>query len=230
MELHKKEERYKRYLKLQKASMKNMEAQKALGYIELDKPRPNGWDIFLIPREDIQRRDDADVFWEILSICARHGHIRNRDWLFSKRKIYGTYPYQPCLFEISEHTYDSLRPEVKKYFSKKDTPNYRGFYSYYCNVPNFFWETKIVRSYVTHVKVVDELLKQEDAEIDEQLDYLRYKWAIGKWYTGAPKSYRQHYNRASRARNKRALYNVVYKGEEGDFEYNHRHSAKWDYW
>lgn len=230
MNLHKKEQRYKRYLQLQKESRKNWDAQRALGFMELDKPRPNGWNVLIVPRIDIQRREDADIFWEIISICGRKGFVRDKKWYFSKKKEYSCYPYRPELAKIPKYVYDSLRPAVKKYFSESYKVDYWRGKSYYCNLPNFFWETKLERNYITRVFIIDELLKQEDAEIDEQLTILRDKYGIGCWMTNAPKSYCRAYHRSDRAHNKQALYNVVYKGMEEDFRYNHRNSATWDYW
>jgi hypothetical protein len=229
MILDKKELRYKRYIQLQKESRKNWEAQNALGRVELENPRPNGWNVLIIPRQDVQNREDADVFWEIISICGRKGFVRDKRWYFSRKEKYSTYPYRPELRKIPDYIYNGLRPAVKKYFSKEYKRHY-WYTNYYCNLPNFFWETKLERNYITHVQVIDEILKQEAAEIKKELDYLSDKWGIGKWHTNAPKSYCKAYNRSDRAHNKQALYNFLYKDMEENFIYNHRNSATWDYW
>lgn len=230
MELNKKEKRYKQYLELSKQHRQNRDAQHALGYIQLDTPRAHGWNVLIIPRQDIQNREDADVFWEIISICARKGFVRDKNWYYSRKKIYSSYPYRPEFFKISKCVYNSLRPAVKKYFSE----DYKRYYwygnSYYCHLPNFFWETKLERNYITHVRVIDEILLQEQHELKEQLDYLSDKWGVGKWHTKAPKSYCKSYHRSDRAHNKQSLHNLLYKGMEENFTYNHRNSATWDYW
>ena len=230
MILHKKEQRYKRYVQLEKAYFENREAQRALGYVKLDKPKAYGWNILIIPRQDIQNREDADIFWEIISICSRKGFVRDKKWYYSKNKIYSCYPYRPEFFNIPEYVYNGLRPAVKKYFFKGYGRHYWDRNVYYCNLPNFFWEIKLERNYITKVKVIDEILLQEEDELSKELSYLRNKWGTGQHYTNAPKSYCKSYHRSDRAYNKQVLRNVVYKCMEEDFRYNHRSSATWDYW
>ena len=55
----------KEFIRLNKELDKNYQAQKDLGWIELDIPIFIGYEAYLEPREDIQNREDAWVFWEI---------------------------------------------------------------------------------------------------------------------------------------------------------------------
>ena len=189
MQLKKQEQRYKEYLRLLEADRKNSKAQAALGYVELDKPIPRGWDVIVIPRADIQNREDAWVFWKIISVCVRKGFIRNKNWYKSKKFYYQEYPYRPGFFTIVEDELKRLPAAVQKWFDLdvygKGLTNgvdYRGRKHYKNQVPNFYWETKLVRSFITKVKLIDADLKKEAADIDAQLDLYRYRYHFDEWY------------------------------------------------
>lgn len=206
------EEYDKKYIALQKAWDKNWEAQRNLGYVELDKPRPHGWDILIIPREDVQNREDAHVFWDVLKACAKKGHIRVKSWYKSKHKKYQTYPFRPYLKYLTKEEYQKLTPAVQKHFHFRPKGSYYGshklnFDFYICSVPNFYWVTKLVRSYITKVKVIDEILLQEEAEIKKELYFMEYE--RGQSFSKRRSRRKTRYNRSTRrTNNKEVKYHV----------------------
>ncbi len=232
MVLNEKEKLYKNYLALKEADNKNYQEQRALGYIELEKPIPNGWKIVFTLRDDIQRREDADVFWEILDIASRHGFIRNKNIFLSKKKKYRGHPYHPEFHSISEKTYESLRPAVKKYFHL-DISCWTswGFKPYNCHLPSYYIKEKLVRSYIKEVKVIDEVLLQEQAEIRAQLDYYKYSLHISDYNRNkAPKQYVKAYNRRYRKNSKKIIKRYLREGIEGEYGHYGRHTAAYDFW
>lgn len=227
MELHKKEKRYKEYLRLKVADNENYEAQSNLGYIELEKPRPNGWVIILVPRTDIQNRPNVDDYWEAINISHYSVHIRDLKWLKSKKKKHKD-RYHPVIHKISDDQYEKLSPSVKKLFSFHEQTIWHKYYK--LNVPNFYWVEKIERRYITHVSVVDEVLLQEEAEIDKKLNFLTDKYGLGAWGCHAPKWFVQPYNRSYRRQSKQKLHNIINHDAEEIFDIPGRHTASWDYW
>ncbi len=238
MLLDKHEKRYKDFLRLKAADKKNWEAQRSLGYVELEKPIPRGWDVVFVPRADIQNREDANSFWEVINVCARKGFIRNKTYLKSKKLAYQSWPYRPDWGKISQDTYDKLTPAVKKHFNPATGLHYTdgvdrwGKKYYQQNTPNFYWELKLVRSYITRVKVIDTDLLKEEAEIDSQLNNYRYQYHFDEWYgSSVPKSFMKPYNRSYR-RSCKQITKLLGEGIEKEIpplkEMHGR--AKWDYW
>lgn len=230
MVLNKKEKREKEYLALCKSRAENLQAQLSLGYVQLKEPRPNGWDVILVPRKDIQNREDADMFWKIIRLISRKGHVRVKSWYFSKNKKYLAYPYRPALGEISESTYESLTAAEKKHFSIsiKNSSIWRKFYV--CDIPNFYWETKLVRNYITKVPVIDVNLLKQESELQNKIYYLEDKFGCGEYHRkNAPKRYRKQFKEGFRAKNKQTLHNIINKGKEAEFDYKEENAA-WYYW
>lgn len=232
---NKHEEYRKKYISLVNARAKNWQAQRDLGYVELEKPRPNGWDVVLIPRKDIQNREDADVFWEILKVCALDGHIRVKSWYRSKHKKYINYPYVPKLTYIKKEKYDTLRPAVQKHFYFYKKGSYFDLHKiphdfYKCTVPYFYWDSKLIRAYITSVHIIDEILLQEEDEIRKQIYYLQDKLGVGNEGKNAPKSYVKAFNRSDRRTAKHILQNYIRNGVEKEYPISGRHTANYHYW
>lgn len=230
MVLNKKEKREKEYLALCESLAENRQAQQSLGYVQLKEPRPNGWDVIFIPRKDIQNREDAEMFWKIIGLVSRAGHVRVKSWYFSKNKKYLAYPYRPALVEISESTYESLTAIEKKHFSLslKHSSIWRKMYV--CNIPNFYWETKLIRSYITKVRIIDVNLLKQESELENKIYYLKDKFACGEYHrSNAPKDFRRKYKKTFRTKNKQIIYNNLNKGKEIEFDYKEENAA-WYYW
>ena len=239
MNLKKQEQRYKEYLRLLEADKQNDLAQDALGYVELDRPRPNGWEVVFIPRSDIQNRDDADAYWKVIFLCMVKGRIRNKNQFKSKKRKYQDWPYHPKFKTILEDDYQKLTAHEKTLFCLatssfflKNGIDSRGRKHYKPCVPNFYWEEKLVRSYITKIKLIDVDLKREEAEIDGQLERYRYRYHFDDLYNGSvPKDYMKPYMRSYR-RTCKAITKQIAKGMEKEIpplkEMQGR--ASWDYW
>lgn len=229
MELHKKEKDFKRYLALQKADKENHQAQRNLGVVELKKPVFKGWTVLIVPRKDVQQREDAEIFWTIIDICGQIGFIRNKNRFKSKDKKYQCWPYRPGLNTLCEYEFQKLTPPLKKYFSLRLKKNPWQSNEYYCNLPYFFWDFKLEKSYITHTRLIDEILLQEENEIDKEMSYLSYKHGFGNEWRHPSKKYVQKYNRCYRAETKHILLNFIKKGIEQEYPCSGKHSACYDW-
>jgi len=227
MKRNKQTEKHKEFLKLQKLSNENSKAQRNLGWVELEEPIPHGWTATWTLREDIQRRADADVFWEIIRLIGGKAWSRNKDFLKKTKKR--TYELiLPTIYDINEYTYENLRPAVKKHFTKVIDP--RWYHPrYVCTVPRFYWEIEISRNYITHKQLIDEVLKQEEAEIDDQIYSAKYR-EFHRNYNHAPKSFVKPFNRAFRRKCKHITYMNAFHDKEIPYPITGKHQAAWIYW
>lgn len=223
----------KAFIRLKKELYKNHKAQRNLGWIELENPRFIGWTAKLHPRKDIQNREDAWIFWEISQDLSTVSHARKIDLFDWNRKKKRNYIISyPSIKEISEDYYLRLSPQVRKYFTEDTFGNYTDGYRrrwgkwYYCNVPNFFWEIVYEKEYQTKVRVIDEILLQEEAELEGKIDSDFYNES--RYWGGVPKGFRKELNRKERSKLKMDL-NLLKKGEEPKYVPNYK-GAAWLYY
>jgi hypothetical protein len=254
-----KHKKYKEYNRLAIKHTENSIAQAKLGYKELDEPYVRGYDVEYVLRADIARREDAWVFQYIIDNLTTSSWSRRKCGTFYDRSLRRDVEIHPEWWTITDRGYNKLKPQVQKYF-KKDLRNthlwWYGSSQYICVVPAWFFERKLKKHYVTHYKVTDEVLLQEEAYLNDKMWGGEYK--CFNWYNGGMKPYAKMRNRSDRKYNKQTLqHNMgliepalrydhstgeVYEDTEdwhswegGDvqgkeFRYHHRHSAKWDRW
>jgi hypothetical protein len=223
----------KALIRLQKELDKNRQAQRNLGWIELENPRFIGWIAKFNPRKDIQNREDAWIFWEICEKLGTVCHARKIDLFdWNKKKRRNMIISYPSIKDISEDYYLGLPPQVRKYFTEDTHGNYTEGYRrrwgkwYYCTVPNFFWEIVYEKEYQTKVKVIDEILLQEESEIEWAIE--RGSYNKSRYWGGVPKGFRKGLNRRERSKLKMDLH-LIKKGEEPEYVPNFR-GAAWLYW
>lgn len=219
----------KDFLRLRSESIENSEAQRNLGWVELDEPIHSGFTAFLTLRNDVSNREDAWVFQSLIDNFGTTSYARKiKEFnFFNKSNLYQVYN-KPHINEINEYTYNSLLPQIKKWFTKTTLSysSWRGNY-YYCNVPDFYFEIKIEKRWITKMRIFDEVLQQEEAEIDAEIK--RKYYGLYYKHSSVPKSFRKCLNRSQRAKSKRILYNIFFKEKDFEFEDNYK-SASWLFW
>jgi hypothetical protein len=224
----------KEYRRLKTSFYKNRETQRNLGWVELDEPIFIGYTAKLEPRKDIQNREDAWIFWDICKSLSEKKFakkIEDFDWNKKvKPKLY--YDVPPRIKCIHESVYDKMPPQVKKYFVCDTYQLHRKEYKYrfgiwyVCVVPDFFWEIVYEKTYKTKVRIIDELLLQEEAELESKL-YSDF-YDEFNWYSSAPRHFRNSLNRLQRARSKEDIRKQI-NGEDPDWTPNYK-NAKWLWW
>ncbi len=219
----------KEYLHLKRSLSDNFDAQINLGWVDLQQPQFIGFTAKLEPRQDIQNRDDA---WVFLYICRNFGTIRFArkieyfDWNRRKKSPHPFLMNKPHIRGINSSIYFNLPSQIQKYFRLDLLSNSRGNY-YYCDVPNFYWDIVYEKTYKTKVKVIDEILLQEESEIKSRISS-KFHNRDSKM-SNAPKHFRKSLNRSQRAKSKQVLYNIFYKDMDQEFEDNYR-GAAWLWW
>jgi len=227
MVLDKHEKRFKRYKALERELNELYAIERNLGYKELEKPIFLGWKVKLIPRKDIQNRDDANVFWEVIKTCCSPGFIPDKSYLKKKNSKFNKKPYVPEIIRIYEKQYEALSDAAKKFFSYSEYHSTRWHKIYYYNGPNFYWEHKLVRVFKTHIRVIDGDLKSRIKEVrDEYYELGRENfWS----FHGTKTVIARKMNRAARHKTKQLLKQFVETGElTDDFPISGRHQAYWE--
>lgn len=205
-----------------------------LGWIDLDKPRFAGYQKSLVLRADVNRRDDAHIFQYIIdnfgtSPTSRKKSFEYYDWTTKRKQVHNA-----GICEIGKRTYEKLSPQVKKWFCQNTSTIKRIDldYPFYCTVPNFYFEQKISKYYITKVREHDGLLIQEQAEIKKAMQSNPLFTKLDKFWYGntwtAPKWYRRSLNRKEKTNAKKELYNFLKYDSDFCYKENYR-GASW-YW
>lgn len=225
---------WKEYLQLLDRESKIQDAQAALGYVELEKPYHHGFNAYLILREDIARRQDAEIFQYLLDNYAYE--TWSRDTIFYKKTKNGYIDNRPSFKEISEADYLKLDPRYKKYFvhiTKRDTPSWDGTIRkfYKCYLEPHYLVMKIKKSYITHRKVIDGELEREFKFVNDKIWDLQQ--IIQPWEDGFVTEAKRYQNKQLRRRDKINLkknltnYRFIIYGDEKYQLTTKRESGYW---
>ncbi len=222
----------KEYLRLKNALDANYKAQRNLGWVELEEPIHRGYTSYLKLRNDISNREDAWIFEGIIERFGSTHHLKRKNDISllnnKKNRCNINYYHNPLIRDIKQKDYDYLIPQAQKHFIKRINNNPWQSDTYACIIPNFYFEIKIEKHWVTRQRIFDEILAQEYSEIKYQLEANHYD-RFYRWYASAPKSFRKILNKSQRAKAKNILHNIYYKEKEMEFEDNYK-SASWLYW
>lgn len=224
----------KEFLRLKRDLQKNRESQSNLGWVELEKPIFIGWNAKLEPREDIKNRDDAWVFeWISKNVTTEvfSRKIENFSWnRKNHRCLYKQDP--PHVRCIPGSLYNDLHPQIRKYFTLDKFRLYSNKYKhsfgdwYICNIPDFYFEIKYIKAYKTKVRLIDEILLQEENDLKKEIQSKYYDEF--NWYSGAPRYFRNGLNRIQRRRAKEDIRREI-NGIDSRHTPNYK-DAKWLWW
>ena len=221
----------KRFFELEAKLSENAKAQKELGWIELDEPIFNGYSRTFILRDDISNRSDAHIYQDLIDNLGVTVYSRKKDFIHKNRNGV-KYQVSPYFKNISADRYGQLSPRLQREFSidYDSSTMQRGQYSYQVNTPNFFFELKRKKEYITKVHIFDGDLKKEEADLERQLKFVNPRIHIN-WRTkdryAAPKWFRKRLHKSNKTRSKAELHNVMKEIGEGDFYYNDKDAAWW---
>lgn len=250
MQLDKKERRYKKYIALMDEWYELKEKERALPWVEVEKPYQDGWTIYIDFREDIKRRQDYQTLQTVLDLVKVMGRTKNpkivssirnvrkvekvyalfhsrknpRDTstevgdVFSQRSFYQSkYGSAPILGRLRTADWEQQSEQVKAWFNKvTDLKNWYGFREWYeCTLPRYWLVVKVKPAMVTHIKEIDPIIKKRMAELDAEMDKLKYKYHVRQYRYNDYYSIKAH--GAHRAQQRNAVAKIV-KGEMDDYE------------
>jgi hypothetical protein len=171
----------KKLISLSRERRKLWDADKALGWIELEEPIRSGWEKSLTLRSDYLKRDDVDKWNKILSYVNDIIVCRNKDFKFRDRRSGKMIEAKVCPKDLTPKEYNSIEENLKRYFYKRTISSGNKYYyssrDVYTLYDTYMFVEKISRHYITRVKVSD---KEIDMRINEINDYLYHNALWGK--------------------------------------------------
>ena len=195
---HKAEE--KKIRKMMRRLDKLRTAKWNLGWVELDKPEPWGWEKVLVLRDDIAKRKDAKFFKELLELVNHKVVNNNKSFIvrnYSTGKKAEVF-VEPKTFD--EKDLEKIPEKFRSYFTLEAAETrhwgsfYRKYYQWTLNKPYLFKE-KIQKHYVTRKQLHDPDL---ESQIDEIEHYVYSNGLWSKWYHMLGERSSSSYERASR--------------------------------
>ena len=186
MKRNRKSDKEKEIIRIKGEINKNWQDQRNQAWIELDKPIRNGWDGEWVLREDISRSPESVVLNYIIDTWGRTCWSRRKDFTIKERFSKKWVDIKPHFISIDEDTYHDLHDKVQKYFREDTSERNWWRKRYVVSIDYWKLELKKSRSYITHYKEHDEILKQEEAELEAELYRLTPKpwgnYATPRWW------------------------------------------------
>lgn len=175
----------KQLIKLSKTEKKLWNKRKDLPYVPLEKPYQKGWERSFFLREDIARLSNADFYRSLLDKINTYQYSLDKTFKKRKRKYRkNVYQEKPHLLrEFYECEWGSsklkLTEKEKMLFEKQEVWCIfkRGFKVSYVFKESWRFVLKVKPNFITHKKMIDEILEQELAEIENYIEHnnLRHK-------------------------------------------------------
>ena len=215
-----KEQRIKRVKQLIKEQRKLYNSRR---WEELPKPEPHGWWKEHCLRENVSKRKDAWIYQMALKqastpVWGRHKQMADHRWHRQSNRYYGY--GTPGIKPITHSLYQELPLKVKILFTPQYYLSSKGdnwHVTYELHLSERWFTTRYRRAYATHVYVLDNVLEQQIAEIDAELEKAELyatevKVRSHRWYM-FNKWTRKNLNRKARKANKDLLTTCVNTGD-----------------
>ena len=142
---------------------------------DLPKPKRHGWIKELALTKEVLRRQDAEVFQEILDACKINTWAMEKKYLENRWfiKYRNKKPQKPGLRKLGKKEFKKLTPAAKKYFSRIENRgcryNQEPFF-YQCTLPRIFFTEVYSKAYVYRIRKVNSEVEKEIAAINKLLD------------------------------------------------------------
>lgn len=164
-----KKDSYKTYLKLRAEELRIDTLINNLGYIELEEPIHHGYIGFFKLREDVARRDNADVLNYLVENYTSAPWCRTKDFIVKKKGRKEI--VEPKYLKIRESEYLKVPVKLQSFFTKGWERTWGGGYWEYfsLNLPRHYLVIKKKRDYITHRKVIDSQLISELKFVEDKI-------------------------------------------------------------
>lgn len=229
----KREEKIK-LLRLDRELRKLVDQKYDMPLVPLEKPIRNGYKKTFILRDDIARREDADVLWKVLKEVNTTVYCSRKDFIAKNYKTKKMEPIKHGFRPVSKPRWDELEalwtPREIKWFSKysyltlESCPVHKhGYLKGLCNcryttMPIFYVVDKIDIHYLTHYRPIDPDLETKISELRHYLyanDLYRKIW---KYQTGALGYFEYGYDDRKRKLINKCINSELYEWQSLGFE------------
>ena len=184
--LNKYSKKEKQALALQREMAEFWAKMRKAGYVKLDKPVRDGWEVQWKIRDDIARSKNGEFMQKALNLVKvtpvycdnkkcfkifKYGYVPAgyEEIVRSKKGV--KVKVKPDMRRISKKEYDELEPKVQRYFVEhvKDSrmPGVK-IYTYGLTL-TYELDVKVSRSYITHKRIID-------PELDKRFDEVSSKY------------------------------------------------------
>ncbi len=231
-----KKESYKKYLELRRREDEIDEAQRNLGYVELEEPIHHGYLAFFVLRDDIARRENSGELADLLKRFSTVPWSRTKDFVERRKKR--SHVIVPQLIELDEREFLKLPIKTQEHFRMTWIKYYGGYRKgYILDFPSYYMVIKKKKDYITHRKVIDGVLEAEERFIRDKIWEIKYQSSPFK--ESSMKPYSKAKNKSERRADNAILKNIVKSFEYLDFydtihdeglSLRARNSAKWERW
>lgn len=187
----------KQLIQLHKEDRSLGQKQKALGWEPLTPPVQKGWKRFFVLREDVARSKHAEFFENILKKINTYDWSHRKDFKVRKKRYgkekYGVKP-QSLLKPIDYH-FEQMNFNVAErslFYEAWKSDHKKRLYKYYVFKEPWRFVLRVRPNMIDKVRIRDEELERRMNEIDEYLDWNKYrrrqtKLLMGNtncWYRG----------------------------------------------
>ena len=188
-------EEEKRLKKLYRELRTIWEAQRGLGWVELEKPIQRGYERVVVPRADYLKRADADFFIKLAEIV--NNTVVSRDKKFLK-KNYQTNKWEEMHAEpkkLDEKEYKALPEKFQREFFETIETHHHSWGNFtstrkvYILDRQWRFTEKTQKHFMTRVRLRDADLDRREAEIENYLNTTNQWEKIWKIYGSHRKSY-----------------------------------------
>lgn len=202
------------FLRLQKEDNELRQQARGLGFIQLDPPRRHGWEKFFVLREDIKRRNDANIIQNLLNKISKSVTSKKRDFKHYSYEQNRIIVLNPELTPMLQKDFNKLSEQEKKYFYPCYSYKYNEIRYKFLN--DYFFITKVKPYYLTQIKIFDREIVSREKEIENRFQIYQ-GWRILHKFLGQ-KSYRSEWNCRSYDIELRCLKKIV-KEELNEYFY-----------
>ena len=214
--MNSKDKNYKELLRNRRRYDEIREAQRNLGYEKLEKPYQKGWDGYWVLRDDIAKSEEGQklqVLIENFGTTIFSDNKEFKSWSRQERK----YVYNKPGFKlVPESEWENFYAWAQKWFvhvPSEDRHSWwypNGVKRYYkCIIPDWMLVMKKEKHWVTHYKVVDEVLEQELSELEAEYDTLTDHRGWYKMGHKSAKPYKKFRHKEFRNKVKREVRKVI---------------------
>lgn len=174
------QKRDKKLIKLDKELDKIWKEKQNLGFKPLTPPIQRGWKRTFVLREDIKRSVNAEFFQQLLDKVNNVQYSHRRDFKQKKKRKGRKVQVERIqeLHSINDFTYARLTEKEKKYFRKEigyDAVKKHEKTVRYIFIHPWKFRLKVFPHMITEIKIVDPLLEQRIAQIDDYLERNRLR-------------------------------------------------------
>lgn len=175
----------KHLMKLKRRCTKLWEEKNKLGYIELERPVESGWERYLVLRKDVAQSSEAAFFQKILDRINTRQLCSRKDFTKRDRKTKKMVPMIQHSRRLSSEEFRKcgFTDKEKECFEYKVFRHENGYRArVHVFLEEWRFDYKVKKHFITHIKVHDNVLEQQIAELEKLMYGYKETGLLNKLY------------------------------------------------